>query len=627
MLSSGPFTMAPGDTQEVVCAIIVAQGADRLSSIGLLKQYDAQAQAVFDINFNIPSPPPRPSVYARAYDREIDLIWGTEADNDTQVSDQSTRSFNHQGSNIWQGSPVAGPWKRIATYDVQDSIALIYSDVFDAGIGGSQKLVVQQGANTGLSHHLRLDADQILGGPLVNYRDYFFAVTAYSAEARHIQPYFVGLNQVGWQTETLENPQVPVTVTPKSGTGVLEVAATHVTGESDGRVDVAYVDQSAVTGNRYRVNFLPNPDPEGADPFVWQLTNLGNNEVVLDNQLQQTEDIDDPVIDGVIVNVVGPPLALKSATFATDEARGRWISFVDAGLSGFSGGIGLGNEFFGSSVPASEYSRTYEIRFSTNEAEWSDGCTLRRDTGYLFGGIGKFPGSVWDITDATPRRVNVCFVENATEAKPANLRWDPDDSAQGAREYLFLMASDYNGGVDYGDDGETQPGPSVRSGTADVVFAAWLRTRPGHTHLESPATFTWAANYINTNSDTFEFSTAKVGSETGTVIDNDMDKIRVVPNPYYNQSSYELNQFDRVIRFVNLPNVPCTVRIFNLAGDLVRTLEKEDANTSFLRWDVQTEGSFPIASGIYVYHVEAKGLGTKTGKMAIFVEKERLNRF
>jgi hypothetical protein len=36
-LSSGPFRFAPGDTQEVVCATIVAQGADRLASVLALR--------------------------------------------------------------------------------------------------------------------------------------------------------------------------------------------------------------------------------------------------------------------------------------------------------------------------------------------------------------------------------------------------------------------------------------------------------------------------------------------------------------------------------------------------------------------------------------------------------------
>ena len=51
MLCSGPFTMAPGDTQEVVFGIIIGQGTDRLNSISVLKQFDAEAQKIFDSNF------------------------------------------------------------------------------------------------------------------------------------------------------------------------------------------------------------------------------------------------------------------------------------------------------------------------------------------------------------------------------------------------------------------------------------------------------------------------------------------------------------------------------------------------------------------------------------------------
>jgi hypothetical protein len=35
----------------------------------------------------------------------------------------------------------------------------------------------------------------------------------------------------------------------------------------------------------------------------------------------------------------------------------------------------------------------------------------------------------------------------------------------------------------------------------------------------------------------------------------------------------------------------------------------------------------PVASGIYLYQVEAPGIGEFFGKMAIFVEKEQLNTF
>lgn len=56
MVSSGPFTFAPGDTQEVVAAIVVGQGRDRLKSITSMRYLDAVAQAVFESGFEIPGP-------------------------------------------------------------------------------------------------------------------------------------------------------------------------------------------------------------------------------------------------------------------------------------------------------------------------------------------------------------------------------------------------------------------------------------------------------------------------------------------------------------------------------------------------------------------------------------------
>ncbi len=97
------------------------------------------------------------------------------------------------------------------------------------------------------------------------------------------------------------------------------------------------------------------------------------------------------------------------------------------------------------------------------------------------------------------------------------------------------------------------------------------------------------------------------------------------PNPYFGASAYEREQFNRVIKFTHLPQ-QCTIRLFTLAGDLVRTIRKNDA-TSQATWNLQTDNGLPIGSGIYVYHVEAPGIGNKVGKLAVFLEKERLNNY
>ena len=51
MLSTGPFTMAPGDTQELVGGIIIAQGTSALNSMTKLKAADKSAQIAYDSDF------------------------------------------------------------------------------------------------------------------------------------------------------------------------------------------------------------------------------------------------------------------------------------------------------------------------------------------------------------------------------------------------------------------------------------------------------------------------------------------------------------------------------------------------------------------------------------------------
>jgi hypothetical protein len=87
-----------------------------------------------------------------------------------------------------------------------------------------------------------------------------------------------------------------------------------------------------------------------------------------------------------------------------------------------------------------------------------------------------------------------------------------------------------------------------------------------------------------------------------------------------------MNAFDRWVQFTFLPE-KCTIRVFDLAGNLVRKMQKDDARTPFLRWDMKNEYGLPVASGIYVYHVEVPKLGEKIGKLAVFAPNERLDTY
>jgi hypothetical protein len=133
--------------------------------------------------------------------------------------------------------------------------------------------------------------------------------------------------------------------------------------------------------------------------------------------------------------------------------------------------------------------------------------------------------------------------------------------------------------------------------------------------------------------DVFTFRVQPVGSAPGTVVQNDIKKILAVPNPYYAHSAYELTQFDRTLKFTNIPaSRKVTIRIFNLAGDLVRTIRREPTTAdemanAEIRWDLNTDRALPVGSGLYIYRVDVDGVGSKTDRMAIFIEKERLDNF
>ena len=92
-----------------------------------------------------------------------------------------------------------------------------------------------------------------------------------------------------------------------------------------------------------------------------------------------------------------------------------------------------------------------------------------------------------------------------------------------------------------------------------------------------------------------------------------LDLIQVVPNPYYAASNYETSQVDSRIKIVNLPD-NCTVTIYALNGTLVRRLEKGTSSSTSLDWDMKNYANIPVASGLYLFHIKAPGIGERIVK-------------
>jgi hypothetical protein len=91
--------------------------------------------------------------------------------------------------------------------------------------------------------------------------------------------------------------------------------------------------------------------------------------------------------------------------------------------------------------------------------------------------------------------------------------------------------------------------------------------------------------------------------------------INVVPNPYYAFSEYERNKLDNRIKITNLPEV-CQIRIYTSNGKLVRNIKKDSPQT-FQDWDLTNHAGIPVASGIYLIHVEVPNVGERVLKAFI----------
>ena len=132
----------------------------------------------------------------------------------------------------------------------------------------------------------------------------------------------------------------------------------------------------------------------------------------------------------------------------------------------------------------------------------------------------------------------------------------------------------------------------------------------------------------NQAGDTFAINTADLQTSAPTAEGQEaaLDRIAAVPNPYLGQSNYETGNLSRVIRFTNLPEQTATIRIYTVSGSLVQTLRKDGASRS-LDWDLQTSNNLPVASGMYLVHVDVEGVGERTLKLGVINRRTQITVF
>ncbi|MBU1320544.1 MAG: hypothetical protein KKH67_15295, partial [candidate division Zixibacteria bacterium] len=588
MMTTGPFTMEPGDTQVVVAAALAAQGTGALDGVTMLKEIDIAAQVVYDLNFKIPQPPPNPIVYARGLENAVELVWIDNAEGPDNYLEDFRNELNQlyvfEGYNVYMGDSPTGPWTKIATYDYDaDQLEGAYAEAagdyvdceYDSVSGewdcsggtipriwdyallyedkAKERIISQEGTNSGTVYEYYTDRDPRDGSTIIPYRPHYFAVTSYSVNIQQVafeDSVFFGPNYAGMLSYNLESKIRGVTVIPSGSGATLARDATRISGASDGYVEVEYLIQEDLTGHDYEVTF--NAD------LSWNLTDLTTSEMLLESQTNQSGDYTYPIVDGFMVRPIGPSPGFKQIdeVYAIEESE--W------GLDGdqaYMGGRNAGNnanfrDFYVKFLAAPDDT----VPGPVINYDGDDYTTIRYldengDTiwGYFIGGSAaeedlykvSIPFAIYDLGDDFESPDDDVRLWPLFYDFYGDFRWYSDD-------YFMFLTKDI-GGTDaniYGNDFFSY---SYHDG--DGQYWGYNTADPISRHDWDYRIYGWAPYTViegwtkgdsvlfitrkaNTPADVFRFSAPKIGEDDGTVIARTMENIKTVPNPYYNFSPY-----------------------------------------------------------------------------------------
>ncbi len=633
MVNTGPFQLAAGDTQDIVVAYVVGQGSNAFESVDELKRIDQIAQLAYDANFFVAGPPPPPAVTVRTFDRKIEFVIDLEK-NKTIDYNQPDKLLNRQvfeGVKIYQlASPSTNEFesgvlnrKLIARYDLKNEYKDIYlSSGFEtrqiyAGANNVDTTTFVDEGSAIIRHVVEVDEFN-QRQPLVNNVEYFFSITAFSIN----RPFLTNLNAGSWVGPTgilLENNlggrQLYRVIPNSDENRPFRSDSAKYTGPRknfDGRVVVDVVNNAAVTGDDYSVRFFNNGN-------LYRIVRESDGNILRDNLAYQDSvggnSWSFPIIEGLSIKVQNVPDGIASGQVVDlGEGQVNWIQGAGTftkRTSAFGGGIELIQNSHRSNLspglPKADYFPV-EVRLST-----SDDVVAQhfRANWLLPSGMKPTFLSAVDISDPdNPRQLYVGYL-NASPQGTIDFS---------ANNEVIIFNADYQETERYG-----------RAST-DTLFRKeaymilQLRATADSLFQANPLTLRITPYFPNSDVDVFRIEGEGLSPQlTRSEAVAQLEKVKVVPNPYWAYSAYENSYDTPVLKFTHLPR-QVTIRIFNLAGQLIKTLQKDDSRNE-LSWNLRNEASLKIASGMYLAHIEAPGVGEKILKFAVIQREERLDRF
>ena len=640
--SSGPMSLPAGEARRFSIALLVGQDYEDLTLNAIT------AQDIYEKNYQFAKPPDKPFVTAVPGDEQVTLYWDAIAETSY---DLISESYDFEGYVVYRsiepsfldqqtitdanGSKfLFEPLKMATGSPARFDLVNDYSGLSTIPYG-DRGVFYNLGSNTGLRHSF-IDSNNVING-----QTYYYAIVSYDHgdDSLGIAPSECS-KTITLNPETNEvildvNTKQIVPRVPSAGYvpgNINEDYVEHVSGVATGTIVIEVIDPRAIEdANIFEVSFMESPTSYSvkdmktvADELVAQLDQFvrldygnidsssfslsdsnGNNTyesgidyelipksgkiraipggalldgvtylasymyygVVASSLLDMEES--NPVFDGLKIYAQNQILAL-------DETQMAWSA---GSPTNWEPQVKPFNN-----IGTKMYPADYEVRFFDDIADSS----ARPGYGYI-----KAKFQVWETTAGlVPEQRKIIILE----LPPEDSLWTPGDRA-------VILQGDETSTTSWEFTFLEQAEGGIAPNSGDIYYIA--TTRPF------------------SEEDKYQFITnaSLINNEQAI---NELDNISVVPNPYVVTNVLEpldrQNPRDRGPRRVYFNHLPkdCTIRIYTITGELVKTLAHHssmDDGKEF--WDLTTDDNFPISYGIYLFHVDAEDLGESIGRFAV----------
>ena len=561
LFGSGPFILPSMETQRFSLGLVF--GND-LNDIVRNKKV---VQDIYNNNYRFASPPLKPKVKAVAGNGKVTLYWDSKAE---QSYDDFLKDYDFEGYKIYRSTDpgfldaytiTSGYgdktlYKPVAQFDIQNDV----QGFFDLDYQGVKYYL---GDNKGLKHSWT-DTN------VMNGQTYYYAVVSYDRGNAAIGLFpsectKVIVRDIAGNIKLDDNTVEVTPGTPTSGyiapSGIDSIY--HISGNATGRVVAKVVDPMLVKDKEYMVVF--NNKDDYTLYSVMEIVDVDTNIIIKNSDKIKGEDSNE-LFDGI-------RLFVEEDSTEYDYENSGWIK-------GNSNAIILGEMKYKVAKETEEYPVSYEIRVG------------KRDSSWLYGYRDETNFQVWDVYNNKKVRYYL---------------WEPPDKK--------------NNKLDIGDYFEIW---KEINGSWKRIWKFSLVAPTGFDSIEpiggDIAYLKIKTPFTSKDKYTFYTKPQRINLKKA---ETDLDNVTVVPNPYVGAARWEPQRIaasgrgERRIFFTHLP-YKATIKIFTMSGDHVKTLHHESTLLDGkISWDLKSKKGLDVAPGVYIYHLEAPGIGKKIDKFAI----------